>query len=133
MKFSVVVSLLCAGGFVGSTVGCGGSGPKTYDVSGKVTFQGEPIPEGVIQFSPDSSQGNSGVALTANIVDGEYSTRDSEKGTVGGPHRVSIRGFNGVTDLEQELPHGEPLFPGFETSVDLPEDDAEDVDFDVRL
>lgn len=32
--------------------GCGPSGPKTYPVSGTVTFDGQPLPTGFISFTP---------------------------------------------------------------------------------
>lgn len=113
--------------------GCGGDGgPGRYDVSGTVTYNGQPVPEGVIQFRPDSSKKNNGPAVNANIVDGKYDTSDSGKGTVGGPHIVIIRGYDGNARPEDELPHGMPLFGEYTTSAELPKSRGESVNFEVE-
>ncbi|WP_339729537.1 hypothetical protein [uncultured Gimesia sp.] len=50
--------------------GCGGeTGPKKYSVSGKVTFNGEPVPSGEILFRPEEGQGNRDAG---RILDGAY-------------------------------------------------------------
>ena len=38
--------------------GCGEAGPARYHVSGKVTFNGQPVPAGQIVFEPDPTAGN---------------------------------------------------------------------------
>ncbi len=49
--------------------GCGASGPETYSVSGRVTFNAEPLPEGRIIFSPSDGS----VAPDAGkIVEGRF-------------------------------------------------------------
>ncbi|MCR9119920.1 MAG: hypothetical protein NXI22_23535, partial [bacterium] len=65
--------------------GCGESGPVRYQVSGKVQFQGKPVPAGSVIFTPDTAQGNSGPQGVAEIVDGAYRTSGGGLGTVGGP------------------------------------------------
>jgi hypothetical protein len=74
-------------------VGCGGSsGPQLYHVSGKVTFDGKPLPFGTIVFEPD--KGNSGPQGFAEIRDGEFDTRSAKgEGVVGGKVVASITGF----------------------------------------
>lgn len=111
--------------------GCGDSGPKRYQVSGKVTYKGKPVPKGFITFEPDSSKGNEGPGGGAEIVDGEYST-ESGKGVLGGPYRVKIVGYDGVPTRQsgEELPDGKPLFIPYETTVDFPKESTEK-DFDV--
>lgn len=37
--------------------GCAGSGPETCTVSGTVTFNGAPVPEGNVIFAPEDGQG----------------------------------------------------------------------------
>jgi hypothetical protein len=102
--------------------GCGGAGgPARYDVSGTVTFNGSPVPGGSITFEPDASKGNKGPAGHAKIKDGKYDTSVDGSGTVGGPHVVKITGLGGKTDPDL-FPEGEPLFPEWETSVDLPKE-----------
>lgn len=58
-------------------VGCGGgeTGPKTYHVTGKVTFDGEPVETGRIQFR----SAGAGKAFSGEIKNGEYSL-DAEAG-----------------------------------------------------
>jgi hypothetical protein len=74
-------------------VGCGGSpGPQTYHVSGKVTFDGKPLPFGTIVFEPD--KGNAGPQGFAEIRDGDFDTRRSNgQGVVSGKVVASLTGF----------------------------------------
>jgi len=103
------------------TLGCGG--PVPYTVSGKVTFNGKPVPAGYITFAPDGSKGNSGPGGGAPIRDGEYRTEPG-KGIVGGPYVVRIVGTEGVpaTIQGEQVPEGRPLFAPYVTEVDLPHD-----------
>ena len=113
-------------------VGCGaGDGPSRFDVSGTVTHNGQPIPRGTIQFQPDASQGNSGPAASADIVDGKYDTSSQGSGTVGGPHIVIIQGFDGKARPEDELLLGEPLFEDYKTTADMPTSAGDTVDFQI--
>src|SRR5580704_14083536 len=76
--------------------GCGKSGPKLYDVSGKVTFMNKPVPAGWVVFTPDSTKGNDGPQGRAQIRDGSYNTSgENGQGTTGGPMTVQIQGFAG--------------------------------------
>ncbi len=121
----VVVAL----GTVGLLTGCGGpSGPERYDLSGTVQFAGQPIPAGQIVFEPDSSKGNSGPQGFAEIRDGKYDTRKEGRGTIGGPHRVRITGYDGVS-LDEMHP-AKALFAEYQTTVDLPKKGGTH-DFDV--
>jgi len=127
---SVILTVLTVLAFL---PGCGGSdGRPRYEVSGAVTYNGEPIPVGYIHFVPDTSQGNHGPATEAEIRDGRYAT-PYDKGTVGGPHRVTIYGQDGVAfdSPEGRIESGRPLFPSYETSVDLPREDFQK-DFTVQ-
>ncbi len=45
-------TLVCI--ILATTFGCGPTGPKTYPVSGTVTWNGEPLPEGDIVLVPTS-------------------------------------------------------------------------------
>lgn len=66
-------------------VGCGGPrGPKTYDVSGNVTFDGQPIKKGYIIFQPTSAEDR---AAGGEIVDGRYNLKAQP-----GEKKVEIRG-----------------------------------------
>jgi hypothetical protein len=109
--------------------GCG-DGPKRYDVSGRVTYAGQPLPAGVIYFDPDATQNNDGPQGYAIIKDGAYSTAaPTGKGVVGGPHIARIEGFDGQPG--QELPLGKPLFTDYQERRDLPRESSEQ-DFAVR-
>jgi hypothetical protein len=109
--------------------GCGDGAPARYDVSGTVTLDGSPVPGGSITFEPDRSKGNQGPAGYAKIKDGKYDTSGEGSGTIGGPHIVKITGLGGETDPDL-FPEGMPLFPEYQTSVDLPEEETTQ-DFDV--
>lgn len=63
--------------------GCGPSGPTTYAVSGRVTFDGEPIADGYITFAP-AVRGEAPAA--APIKAGAYRLR-----TTAGEKRVSVQ------------------------------------------
>ena len=106
--------------------GCGSDGPPRYDLSGAATYQGKPIPGGRIMLQPDAKQGNQGPGSVADITDGRYRTRRG-KGTVGGPHIVTVFGTDGTVPTEED---DKSLFPPYRTKVDLPKEDAT-LDFDV--
>ncbi len=121
--------ILCVATIV-SIAGCGKSdGPQRYDLHGTVTFRGQPVPAGTINFTPNTTQGNSGPGAFAQIRDGHYET-SSGKGIVGGPHRVMIFGFPksmGSEGSEESVPE---LFPPYQAEVELPREDGS-VDFEV--
>lgn len=102
-----------------AVVGCGGqSGPPRYEISGTVTYSGQPTPAGQVTFAPDSSRQNRGPGGYGKIINGKYTTV-LNRGAVGGPHRVTITGYNAEpgTVSDSEL---KQLHPVFETTVDLP-------------
>ena len=110
-------------------VGCGDRGPPRYEVSGLVTYRGEPVPVGRIAFEPDPDRGNRGPATMAFVEDGRYRT-ERGKGTIGGPHIVKIYGFQAEAQTPTGLKVEMTLFPVYYTSADLPEEDTT-ADFEV--
>jgi hypothetical protein len=71
-------------------LGCGSSGPEMASVSGKVTYQGKPVPKGTIAFvATDPSRPNATGQLDAN---GFYrlQTRESNDGAELGDYDVTI-------------------------------------------
>lgn len=112
-------------------VGCSSrqEGPQRFAVSGKVTFDGKPVPAGRITLEPDTAAGNSGPAGYGNIVAGRFTTYP-RMGAVGGPHIVRISGFDGVP--AGEMVEGKPLFAEYMTKVELPSK-ATMIDFEVPL
>lgn len=109
--------LFAATGLI-ALAGCSGGGPPRFHASGNVTYGGQPVPAGSVTFIPDTSKGNSGPAVSAEIKNGKYDTRGSGAGHVGGPHVVKITGLSGIAS--DEFSAGEPIFPGYEIRIDLP-------------
>ena len=114
-------------------IGCGGE--KTYRISGKVTFKGQPIAEGMIYFNPDVTKGNKGPGGFAVIKEGSYDTAATGgQGIVGGPMIVKIEGFDPAAKSDKPDSAGEittkALFPAYQTPADLPKSDSTK-DFDV--
>jgi hypothetical protein len=88
--------------------GCGEE-PAGAPVSGAVTFRGQPLDHGVIQFSPLENQDTqSGAAITA----GKYEV-PAATGLAAGKYEVRIMSGNQGQDPEEEMP-GEPAAPGKE-------------------
>jgi hypothetical protein len=104
---------------VAMVAGCGRpSGPSRYDVSGTVTFRGQPVPSGSIAFEPDASRGNSGPVSVMSIIDGRFDSRATHRpGPLSGPLVVRITGYPPPDPSVEVQP---PLFPEHATSVDLP-------------
>ena len=69
-------------------LGCGPSRPETATVTGKITFQGKPVPEGTIIFYPENGRSASGRIQ----ADGTYTLTTFEKGdgAILGNHTVTI-------------------------------------------
>ena len=70
--------------------GCGDRGPERVRVSGLVTYDGKPVAEGRIRFTPDASS-NMPVS-GAYIVDGRYQA-DSHGGVPVGAYKVQIEAY----------------------------------------
>jgi hypothetical protein len=102
-------------------------GPARFPVSGKITFDGQPVPRGTIAFEPDTRAGNSGPGGYGTIMDGRFTTHP-RMGAVSGAQFVRIAGFDGQATAE--LIDGKPLFPEHTTTVDLPAK-AATIDFEV--
>jgi hypothetical protein len=106
-----------------SIVGCGHDDHGTYRVDGRVTWKGQPVPNGLIRFEPDASAGNKGPGAIAPIEQGRYATARG-KGVVGGRYQVILSGYDGVPF---ESPGegflntvGKPLFVNRVEEVDFP-------------
>jgi hypothetical protein len=97
---------------------CSNESPSRFDLSGTVTFDGRPVPAGLIAINPDLSKGNDGPQGLAEIRDGRFDTRSLDKGAPSGPVILMIDGFDGVAQAES--PYGKPLFLGYKLRVDLP-------------
>lgn len=102
--------------------GCGRTtGPICYEVSGAVTYEGQPVPAGYILFAPDKAKGNDGPGVNAEIKDGMYRT-PAGQGVIGGPHIATLCGYDGKAFKAGPIsnPMGKPLFTGIQVNIDLP-------------
>ena len=121
----------CGGGafvffILGLCAGCGGGDARKYDVSGTVSYGGEPVPTGAIVFEPAASQEKPGPPGFAPIEAGKFDTRNG-KGVVGGPYVVKISGNDGKEDELGLFPSGQPLFAEHVIQIELPKEDSEQV------
>lgn len=109
---------------VAGWVGCE-KGPPRYQVTGTVSFNGQPVPAGRIVFTPDRPKGNSGPQGVAAIEEGKIIP--GHRNVVGGPHWMEIQCFDGVPyeGREVRVTYGRPLLPMQTIQVDLPRSDAE--------
>lgn len=84
--------------------GCGGtSGPVRHEITGRVTYKGEPVEEGIISFEPMDGQGSKD---GATIINGDYRI-PKDKGLFTGKYRVSIiigDGSSGVGNASPDAP-----------------------------
>ncbi len=107
--------------------GCGSDGPPRYSLSGKVVYNGQPVPSGLVVFEPDNSKGNKGPQGFSEIKDGVYRTDKFGRGAVSGPLIVRISGYTKASGGEGTAT---VLFPDYLTQIDLPEE-ATTFDFEV--
>jgi hypothetical protein len=100
----------CAGLLAWAAVGCGGGDQRqTANLSGRVTFKGQPVPTGYITFMPEVSGGNRGEVKSFPIKDGSYNTADGPNpGVYPGANVVRISGFDGKP--AKFFPDGKQIF-----------------------
>lgn len=83
LRWALVV---CCGLFLSGCQGQSYKGPKRYPLSGKITYDNEPVDAGNISFIPESGdQRVSG----GNITAGVYTVTEAD-GANSGPYRVEI-------------------------------------------
>lgn len=78
-------------------------------LSGQVSFDGMPVPAGIIKFEPDASRGGKGQAVYTRIYDGEYL---NSKPVSQGAHIVTISGYDGTSEVNES--------EGFESKLTTP-------------
>lgn len=104
---------------------CSSRGDGRVDVSGSVTWKGQPVPAGFVVFNPDVTAGNVGPQGMAPIDNGRYDTRSEGGRPVSpGAMRVSIQGFNAGSGGDEGA-RGARLFLPAEVTVTVPPDSAE--------
>jgi hypothetical protein len=105
--------------------GCSGE-EKLYDISGTITYQGQPVAKGLIFFDPVDG----GPQGFATIENGKYDTSATQqgRGIRGGKYNVRINGFDG--QVGPDAPFGAALFPEHHFQVELPAQN-QTFDYDV--
>jgi hypothetical protein len=115
---SFVLRALCIFGIVSfASLGCARK-PKPVQLSGKVTFKGQPVPAGYITFMPDVGNGNRGSTKLLKIKDGVYdSSQDPpDQALTPGAYHLRIAGFDG--QVQPRFNQGKQIFnPVQETFV----------------
>ena len=96
------MSVCCLSAFLlAAATGCGSGDPRNRQaLSGKVTLGGQPLDQGIIEFSPEES---GGMASGATIASGQY-TIEREKVLPPGKYRVRLYSAGDVV----KLPDGPP-------------------------
>jgi hypothetical protein len=116
--------------------GCSGNtNDASYNVSGSITYDGKPIPRGIIRFSPDESKGNKGAVGFCEIKDGKYNTAKGKQtqGIEGGAYIIRVTGYDGEaykTDEGDNFPKGRKLFEVYMVRKELPSEDTT-LDLDI--
>jgi hypothetical protein len=100
--------------------GCSSS-DKRVNVSGNVTWKGQPVPAGFIVFDPDVKNGNIGPQGMAPIQNGKYDTRSSGgRPITPGEVRATIQGFDGQV-VNQDHKKGKRIFMPIEVVATVPQ------------
>lgn len=115
----------------GLGLGCQQEMDSLNRVTGQVTFKGEPVPMGVIQFTPDASSGNKGMAGFAEIRDGKYDTETSGRGVESGAITVTIDAYS-MKNINPDIkPHGDALIIGYKQKTSIGTDSTTELDFEI--
>jgi hypothetical protein len=127
-RFTLRVSAFAtAAGLALALLGCGGK-PERVHISGKVTFQGNPVQYGNIVFEPDQSKGNRGPQGYAKITrQGTFDTAIAGTGPCPGPQVVTIEAY---PDLESPTSKKSRVVLQYRMHMDLPAE-ATTRDFEV--
>jgi hypothetical protein len=93
MTFQKIVSLATC---LLLAAGCAAK-PKSSQLSGTVTFKGQPVPAGYIAFTPDVGNGGRGSIKVLQIKDGVYdsSNEPPDQALTPGAYLLRIAGFDG--------------------------------------
>jgi hypothetical protein len=107
----ILLTVILVIGNVLFITGCGGT--KTYPLTGKVTFDGKPIPRGTVTFLPKTNQTNTGSYSMAIVKDGNFKIEKGKLGLIEGTYAVIVTGMDGIA--EEFHPEGLPLFADYRT------------------
>jgi hypothetical protein len=97
--------------------------PGPAQLSGTVTFKGQPVPAGWISFTPDAAapEGYGGVKVL-QIKDGVYDSSKQSPPLIPGPYQVKIAGFDGV--VVPLYGQGKQIFNPVDDTFTVPEGKA---------
>src|SRR5438270_10062031 len=85
-RFRCFAWLLCGVLVLPLAGGCGSKGPVRHEITGKVTYKGQPVEEGIISFEPLDGQGSKD---GDTILNGNYRI-PKDKGLFVGKYKVTI-------------------------------------------
>src|SRR5438046_2657048 len=88
--------------------GCGGSGPERHEITGTVTYKGQPVDDGIIEFEPLEGQGSKD---GSSINNGQYRIPQL-KGLFVGKYRVNIYIGDGTSGAGNASPDAPARAPG---------------------
>ena len=123
--FTVIVLTICVG-----LSGCGESKLPQYSISGKITFDGKPVPTGSVKFEPVTEDGNYKTTVV-EYKDGSYSA-SGENGIFGGKYKIVVFGYDGVPyeGGEGTIDIGKELFPSYTMEKEL---EAKEQTLDIEV
>jgi hypothetical protein len=105
MNSRIITSQLLFAGCV-ALLGCAEANPHGRNaISGNVTFQGQPLENGSIEFTPEGSQ--PGIGSGAVIANGVYTIAQAQ-GLPEGAYRVAIWAAGAETEVAEDAMPGEP-------------------------
>jgi hypothetical protein len=92
-------------------------------VTGKVTYQGQPVEYGAIVFEPEDSIGKIAPTCNARIENGAFRTELAESPTTGA-YKVRVWGYDKskmkTNTTAEEIVETPELFPEYNLRVDIP-------------
>lgn len=81
-------------------MGCGDGGPKLVKATGKVTYQGEPLPKATVVFVPD---GEERTAFATTDEQGEFViTTNGRPGAIPGSYKVAVTAIRLLREVTEE-------------------------------
>lgn len=117
--FRAAPGCICVLGILLMLAGCS-TKAKKGQLSGKVTFDGKPVPAGYISFMPEGGVGGQGAVKVAQIKDGVYDTAlGTDPGVTPGPTTIRIAGFDGKP--QKGFAQGKQIFNPYQVHANLPE------------
>jgi hypothetical protein len=100
-------------------LGCSKTSPDGVDVWGNVEWKGNPVPSGIVTFTPDAAKGNRGHQGWAIIENGRFDTRNSgSKSSPKGACIVTISDKQPSTDPAH--PAGTSIIVKYDQAMEMP-------------